>query len=186
MALRLYMCFASHSSQAQGSSSYTDELMFFIFANQSSTSKPDKEDLEKINQDDLEEMDLNGSQISAKVKNSRGYDSQFNEKEVLDIKEEEVIKTVFDKCSSYEENSVANDRFKKGKGYRAVPSPLTGNYMPPKPDLTFARLNDSIYQFKISKAVISLAKDEKDALETSIACVEKPKEDRSNAALIED
>nr|GEW97902.1 retrovirus-related Pol polyprotein from transposon TNT 1-94 [Tanacetum cinerariifolium]GEW98200.1 retrovirus-related Pol polyprotein from transposon TNT 1-94 [Tanacetum cinerariifolium] len=252
MALRLYMCFTSHSSQAQGSSSYTDELMFLFFDNQSSTSQLDKEDLEKINQDDLEEMDLNGrstrnsgnmssdagnaryrgrvsgkrpakeedaqalldealkekedlkakfekfetssknltklldSQISAKVKTSRGYDSQFNEKEVLDIKEEEVIKTVFDNRSSDEENNVANDRFQKGKGYHVVPSPLTRNYMPPKHDLTFAGLNDSIYQFKISKAVISLAKDEKDAPETSIACVEKPKEDRSSAALIED
>nr|GEU59170.1 ribonuclease H-like domain-containing protein [Tanacetum cinerariifolium] len=42
-----------------------------------------------------------------------GYDSLFNENEVLDIKEEEVIETVFDNRSSDEENSVANDRFKK-------------------------------------------------------------------------
>nr|GEU45634.1 hypothetical protein [Tanacetum cinerariifolium] len=85
-----------------------------------------------------------------------------------------------------EENSVANDRFKKGKGYHAVPLPLTGNYMAPKPKLSFARLDDSIYKFKISKTVTSLAKDKKDAPETSAACVEKPKEDRSSAPLIED
>nr|GEZ61437.1 ribonuclease H-like domain-containing protein [Tanacetum cinerariifolium] len=46
-----------HSSQAQGSSSYPDELMFSFFANQSSTPQLDKEDLEQINQDDLEEID---------------------------------------------------------------------------------------------------------------------------------
>nr|GFD32033.1 hypothetical protein [Tanacetum cinerariifolium] len=108
------------------------------------------------------------------------------EKEVLDIKEEEVTETVFDNRSSDEKNSVANDRFKKGEGYHAVPPPLTGNYMPPKPDLSFARLDDSIYMFKISETVISLAKDEKDAPETSTACVEKPKEDRSSAPFIED
>nr|GEU56831.1 hypothetical protein [Tanacetum cinerariifolium] len=126
------------------------------------------------------------SQISAKVKTGLGYDSQFNEKKVLDIKEEKVTETVFDNRSSDEENSVANDRFKKGEGYHAVPPPLTGNYIPPKPDLSFAGRDNSIYKFKISETVTSLAKDEKDAPETSNACVEKSKEDRSKAPLIED
>nr|GFA27825.1 hypothetical protein [Tanacetum cinerariifolium] len=67
----------------------------------------------------------------------QGYDSQFNKKEVLDIKEEEVTETMFDNRSSDEENGIANDRFKKVEGYHAVPPPLTGNYMPPKPDLVF-------------------------------------------------
>nr|GEZ94905.1 hypothetical protein [Tanacetum cinerariifolium] len=111
-------------------------------------------------------------------KTGQGYDSQFNEKEVLDIKEEKVTETVLDNHSSDEQNSVANDRFKKGKGYHAVPPPLTGNYMPPKLDLSFAGLADSIYKFKISETVTSLPKDEKDALKTSTAYVEKPKEDR--------
>nr|GFC08032.1 hypothetical protein [Tanacetum cinerariifolium] len=104
------------------------------------------------------------SQISAKVKTGLGYDSQFNEIEVLDIKEEKMTKTGFDNRSSDEKNSVANDR----------------------PDLSFAGLDDSIYKFKISETVSSLVKDEKDAPETSTACVEKPKEDRSSAPLIED
>nr|GEU66679.1 ribonuclease H-like domain-containing protein [Tanacetum cinerariifolium] len=46
---------------------------------------------------------------------------EFNEKEVLVVKEEEVTEIVFDNCSSDEENSLVNDRFKKGKGYHAVP-----------------------------------------------------------------
>nr|GEX18459.1 putative ribonuclease H-like domain-containing protein [Tanacetum cinerariifolium] len=69
------------------------------------------------------------------VQDGLGYDSQFKEKEVLDIKEEEVTETVFDNPSSDEENSIANDMFKKGVGYHAVPPPLTRNYIPPKPDL---------------------------------------------------
>nr|GEW64381.1 ribonuclease H-like domain, reverse transcriptase, RNA-dependent DNA polymerase [Tanacetum cinerariifolium] len=44
--------------------------------------------------------------------------------------------------------------------------------MPPKPDLSFVGLDDSVYKFKIS--------------ETITACVGKPKEDRSSAPLIED
>nr|GFA70085.1 hypothetical protein [Tanacetum cinerariifolium] len=47
-----------HSSQAQGSSSYADELMFLFFATQSNTSQLDKEDLKQIDQDNLKEMDL--------------------------------------------------------------------------------------------------------------------------------
>nr|GEU68972.1 hypothetical protein [Tanacetum cinerariifolium] len=47
-----------HSSQAQGSSSYDDELMFSYFANQSSSPQLYNKDLEQIDQDDLEEMDL--------------------------------------------------------------------------------------------------------------------------------
>nr|GEZ34922.1 ribonuclease H-like domain-containing protein [Tanacetum cinerariifolium] len=47
-----------HNSQAQGSLSYVDELMFLFFANQSSSPQLGNEDLEQIDQDDLEEMDL--------------------------------------------------------------------------------------------------------------------------------
>nr|GFD31055.1 hypothetical protein [Tanacetum cinerariifolium] len=100
--------------------------------------------------------------------------------------EEEVTETVFDNRSSDEENSLANDRFKKSEGHHAFPSPLTGKYMPPKSDLSFARLNDSIYKFKISEIVTSLTTDEKDAPETSTACVKNPKEDRSSTSLIQD
>nr|GEV32896.1 hypothetical protein [Tanacetum cinerariifolium] len=149
---------------------------------------------EQIDQDDLEEIDLkwdcrsamnsrnrsrDAGNAGAKVKIGLGYDSQFNEKEVLDVKEEEVTETVFDNHSSDEKNSLANDRFKKGKGYHAVPPPLTGNYMPPKSDILFVGLDDSIYKFKISETVTSLAKDEKDNPKTSTSCVEKPKEDRA-------
>nr|GEW94965.1 hypothetical protein [Tanacetum cinerariifolium] len=55
------------------------------------------------------------------VQDGLGYDSQFNEKEVLDVKEEEVTETVFDNRSSDEENSLANDRFKKGSAINKVP-----------------------------------------------------------------
>nr|GEW99757.1 hypothetical protein [Tanacetum cinerariifolium] len=97
-----------------------------------------------------------------------------------------VTETVLDNRSSDEENSLAIDMFKKGEGFHAVPPPLTGNYTPSKPDLYFVRLDDSIYKFKISETVTSLFKDVKDAPETSIAFVEKPKEFRTNALIIQE
>nr|GEW60930.1 hypothetical protein [Tanacetum cinerariifolium] len=170
------MAFTSNPSSSSSSNSELDEAL---------KEKEDlKAKLEKFETSSKDLTKLLDSQISAKVKTDLGYDSEFNKKEMLDIKEEEVTEeevteTVFDNRSSDEKNSVANDRFKKGEGYHAVSPPLTGNYMPPKPDLSFAGLDDSIYKFKISEIVTSLAKDEKDAPETSTACVEKPKEERS-------
>ncbi|GJV77008.1 ribonuclease H-like domain-containing protein [Tanacetum coccineum] len=50
---------SGHNSQGQASSSsYTDDLMFSFFANQSSGPQLDDEDLKQIDHDDLEEMDL--------------------------------------------------------------------------------------------------------------------------------
>nr|GEU49530.1 retrovirus-related Pol polyprotein from transposon TNT 1-94 [Tanacetum cinerariifolium] len=105
---------------------------------------------------------------------------------VQDGIEEEVTKIGFDNRSSDEGNSLAKDRFKKGKGFHAVPPPLTGNYMPPKPGISFAGLDDSIYKFKISEKVTSLTKGEKDAPKTSTTFVETPKKVRPSAPLIQD
>nr|GEV40549.1 hypothetical protein [Tanacetum cinerariifolium] len=70
---------------------------------------------------------------------------------VQDGLEEEVTEIVFDNRSSDEENNLTHDRSKKDEEYHAVPPSLTGNFMPPKPDLSFARLDDSIYKFKIRR-----------------------------------
>ncbi|GJV56741.1 hypothetical protein Tco_1457746 [Tanacetum coccineum] len=47
-----------HNSQKEGYSSYTDELKYSFFANQSSGPQLDHEDLEQVDEFDLEEMDL--------------------------------------------------------------------------------------------------------------------------------
>nr|GEU48082.1 hypothetical protein [Tanacetum cinerariifolium] len=74
-------------------------LMAFI-SNPSTSSSSNSE---------LDEALKEKGDLKAKLEN------QLNEKEVLDIKVEEVTENVFDICSSDEENSVANDRFKKDK-----------------------------------------------------------------------
>ncbi|GKB03677.1 putative ribonuclease H-like domain-containing protein, partial [Tanacetum coccineum] len=49
---------SGYNSQRENSSSYTDELMYSFFANQSSGPYLDHEDLEQLDEFDLEEMDL--------------------------------------------------------------------------------------------------------------------------------
>nr|GEY09582.1 hypothetical protein [Tanacetum cinerariifolium] len=49
---------SDHNSQKEGSLSYTDDLMYSFFANQSSGPQLDYEDLEQVDEFDLEEMDL--------------------------------------------------------------------------------------------------------------------------------
>nr|GEX22464.1 retrovirus-related Pol polyprotein from transposon TNT 1-94 [Tanacetum cinerariifolium] len=130
------MAFTSNPSSSSSSNSELDEAL------------KDKEYLKaKLKKFETSLKNLTkllDSQIRAKVKTGLGYDSQFNEKEVLDAKEKKVTETVFDNRSSDEENSLANDRFKKDEGYHAVPPPLTRNYMPPKSDLSFVGLDDLI------------------------------------------
>nr|GEV77831.1 hypothetical protein [Tanacetum cinerariifolium] len=72
------------------------------------------------------------SQMSAKDKSGLGYGSQIHD-EVLSYKNE-VFESVFDSRSSDVEDSPMNDRFAKVEGMHAVPSPMKGNYMPPKFD----------------------------------------------------
>ncbi|GJY00783.1 putative ribonuclease H-like domain-containing protein [Tanacetum coccineum] len=72
-----------------------------------------------------------------------------------------------------------NLKFKTGKGFHAVPPPHTRNYMPSRPDLSFAGLNDSVYKTKVSETETSISKTSKDI-------VEKPKTVRPSAPIIED
>nr|GEU44570.1 hypothetical protein [Tanacetum cinerariifolium] len=218
-----------HKSQREGSSSYTDELMYSFFSNQSSGPKLDHEDLEQLDEskgnqesrkrdagnirhkardngrrpakqdepkamatidgegidwtghakDDTEDyalMAFNSSnsgsenkvtsyskeyentyaklkklydeqreqigvdsiEIQAytlalkKDKSILGYGTQIHEG-VLSY-ENEVLESVFNSRPSDIEDSPVNDRFEKVEGMRAIPPPMTLNYMPPKSD----------------------------------------------------
>nr|GEV63835.1 ribonuclease H-like domain-containing protein [Tanacetum cinerariifolium] len=73
-------------------------------------------------------------------KTGLGYDGHVNESEVLN--------NVVDSCESDRDDNQVNDRFKKGEGYHAVLPPYTGNYMPQRADLSFDRLDNSVFKFK--------------------------------------
>ncbi|GKB83482.1 putative ribonuclease H-like domain-containing protein, partial [Tanacetum coccineum] len=143
--------------------------------NQLENALKEKDDLklklEKFETSSKNLTKLINSQITAKDKTGLGFDEQVNESEVLD--------NVFDSRESNENDNPVNDRFKKVEGYHAVPPPYTGNYMPSRPDLSFAGLDDSVYKTKVSETETSISKTSKDI-------IEKPKTVRPSAPIIEE
>ncbi|GJW08747.1 ribonuclease H-like domain-containing protein [Tanacetum coccineum] len=127
--------------------------------------------LEKFEESSRNLTKLINSQISAKDKAGLGYDSQ--------MKESEVVHSVFNSRESDVDKSLVNDRFKTGEGFHVVPPPYTENYMPSRPDLSFARLDDFVYKTKLSETETSISMTSKDI-------VEKPKTVRPSAPIIED
>nr|GEY26686.1 ribonuclease H-like domain-containing protein [Tanacetum cinerariifolium] len=87
---------------------------------------------------------------------------------------------------SEEDNNQANDRCKLGKGYHAVPPPYTENLMPPRPDMSFVRLDDSVFKSAISETVTSVHETKTGASRTCKESMKKPKTVRSSALIIED
>nr|GEU46279.1 RNA-directed DNA polymerase, eukaryota [Tanacetum cinerariifolium] len=78
----------------------------------------------------------------------KGYGDQMSKSN------SEVLPSVFDGQTSDGDDNPTNDRFKKDDRYHAVPLPLTGNYMPPLAELSFAGLDDSIYKPTANKASV--------------------------------
>ncbi|GKC96098.1 ribonuclease H-like domain-containing protein, partial [Tanacetum coccineum] len=141
--------------------------------NQLEETLKEKDDL-KLKLEKFEESSKNltkliDSQISAKDKTSFSYDRQMNESEV--------VHSVFNSRESDVDDNPVNGRFKKVEGYHVVPPPYTGNYMPSRPDLSFAGLDDYVYKTKVSETETSISKTSKDI-------IEKPKTIRPSAPII--
>nr|GEV68659.1 uncharacterized mitochondrial protein AtMg00810-like [Tanacetum cinerariifolium] len=124
--------FALMAFSSSGSSSSDTEL------EESLKEKDDlKLKLEKFETSFRNLTNLINSQLSSKDKTGIGYDSQLNERDLNNKSD------VFESASnssvneSEENNNQANDRYKEGEVYHAVPPPYTGNFMPPRPDLSF-------------------------------------------------
>ncbi|GKD30857.1 ribonuclease H-like domain-containing protein, partial [Tanacetum coccineum] len=77
------------------------------------------------------------------------------------------------------------DKCKIGLGYNAIPPPYTGNFMPPKPNLSFSGLEEFVDEPIVSEPIVK-----KHVVETSEAkaSADKPKVVRKNngAPIIED
>ncbi|GKA23772.1 hypothetical protein Tco_0709805 [Tanacetum coccineum] len=74
-----------HSSQGQASSSsYTNDLMFSFFADQSSGQQHDDEDLEQLDQDNLEEIDI-------KWNGDAGYRSRDNTRRTVPVETSDAL-----------------------------------------------------------------------------------------------
>nr|GEZ04022.1 hypothetical protein [Tanacetum cinerariifolium] len=179
--------FALMAYTSQGSSSSDSEKL-----NQLENDLKEKDGLklklEKFETSSKNLTKLINSQISAIDKTGLGYDGQMNESDLNDIhvNKSEVLNNVVDSYESNGDDNQVNDRFKKGEGYHAVPLPYTGNYMPPRADLSFAGLDNSIFKSKVSETITSVPKIETNASKTGKDSMEKPKIVRPSAPLIEE
>ncbi|GJW96201.1 hypothetical protein Tco_0178009 [Tanacetum coccineum] len=80
------------------------------------------------------------------------------------------------------------DRVKKDSGYHAVPPPLTGNYMPPLADLSFAGLDDYVYRPTTNNTTSSVSQVETSITTPNNTSVEMPRVEyvRLSGVIIED
>ncbi|GJY90086.1 putative ribonuclease H-like domain-containing protein [Tanacetum coccineum] len=144
--------------------------------NQLEQTLKEKEDLKaKLEQFETSSKNLTkliNSQISSKDKTGLGYGDQLNEKNSSDSG---LFNSVFDSRSSDGDDNQTNDRFKKDNEYHAVPSSLTGNYIPPLADLSFAGLDDSVYRPTANKTSASVSQVETSNTPPSNTSVEMPR-----------
>ncbi|GJX36534.1 putative ribonuclease H-like domain-containing protein [Tanacetum coccineum] len=78
------------------------------------------------------------------------------------------------------------NRFKKVEGYHAVPPPCIGNYMPSRPDLSFAGLDDFVYKTNVSETISNVPRIESTASKSSKDSLEQPKDVRPSASYLEE
>ncbi|GJY28911.1 ribonuclease H-like domain-containing protein [Tanacetum coccineum] len=157
--------------------------------NQLDKTLREKDDLKaKLEQFETSSKNLNkliNSQISSKDKIVLGYGDQLNEN---DSSGSEFFISVFDSRSSDGDDNQTTDRFKKDNGYHVVPPPLTGNYMPPLTDLSFAGMDDSIYRPTANKTSASVSQIETSITPPSNTSVEMSRVEsvRPSGVIIED
>ncbi|GJY52689.1 hypothetical protein Tco_0443536 [Tanacetum coccineum] len=186
----------AHSSSSSSSNSDTEvrDNSITELKNQLAEALREKDDLklklEKFETSSKKLIDLLNSQISVNNKTGIGFDSQMTKNELHDIHKNnsEVFVSASDSSVNEieEENNQVNDRFKKVKGYHAVPPPYTGNYMPSRPDLSFAGLDDSVYKTNVSETITSVPRNESTASKSSKDNLEQPKDVRPSAPIIEE
>ncbi|GJZ39299.1 hypothetical protein Tco_0585862, partial [Tanacetum coccineum] len=110
---------------------------------------------------------LLNSQMSAKDKNGLGYGTQLDEISNKSETDSEISMSVFEVRSSDEEITPANDRFSKADGYHVVPPPITGNFLTPRADISFAGLDEYAIRKKIIESKITEPKDDTSESKTS-------------------
>ncbi|GKB20670.1 hypothetical protein Tco_0854593 [Tanacetum coccineum] len=110
---------------------------------------------------------LLNSQMSAKDKNGLGYGTQLDEMSNKSETDSEISMSVFEVRSSDEEITPANDRFSKADGYHVVPPPITGNFLTPRADISFAGLDEYAIRKKIIESKTTKPKDDTSESKTS-------------------
>ncbi|GJX15020.1 hypothetical protein Tco_0206778 [Tanacetum coccineum] len=102
--------------------------------------------------------------MNANDKNGLGYGRQMDEMSSNHETDSENSLSIFEVRSSDEENTPENDRFLKN-GYKAFPPPITGNFLTPRADISFAgKTNDANTEKpkSVSESVVSNPKINRD------------------------
>ncbi|GKA02358.1 hypothetical protein Tco_0675023 [Tanacetum coccineum] len=76
--------------------------------------------------------------MSARDKTGLGYGTQLNEMSNNSETDSEISLSVFYVRSSDEENTPTNDMFFKADRFHAIPPSITGNFLTPRADISFA------------------------------------------------
>nr|GEU89204.1 hypothetical protein [Tanacetum cinerariifolium] len=197
-ALMAFSSLGSSNSDTENKAFFKEDISFLKYdanvrdnsitelKNQSEEYLKEKDDLklklEKFETSSKNLTNLINSQISLKDKTGLGYDSQLNERDLNN--KSDVFESASDSSmnESEENNNQANDRYKVGEGYHAVLPPYTGNFMPPRFNLSFAGLDDSIFNSAICETVTSVPKSETSASKTSKVPVNTAKQSSPRAA----
>nr|GEX19047.1 ribonuclease H-like domain-containing protein [Tanacetum cinerariifolium] len=145
-------------SQKECSSSNTDEVVYSFFANQSSAPQLDYDDLEKINDDDMKEMDLKWqvAMISMRIKKFHkrtGKKLQFDTKDPVDFDKTKVECFNCHKMRNFARDCIAKGNYdsrRRDDGYNGNKAKDNGSdnediftelarmgYEKPPPKLTF-------------------------------------------------
>ncbi|GJV19562.1 putative ribonuclease H-like domain-containing protein [Tanacetum coccineum] len=85
------------------------------------------------------------------------------------VYEEDIAFLKYD-VSQMNENELHDSHLNK-----RIPPPYTGNYMPSKPDLSFAGLDDSVYKTNVSETISSVPRIESTTSKSSKDSLEQPK-----------
>ncbi|GJT74168.1 putative ribonuclease H-like domain-containing protein [Tanacetum coccineum] len=117
----------------------------------SSSSSSSSSDNEIENQEESSKglNKLLNSQMSAKDKYGLGYGTQLDEMSNKSETDSEISLSVFEVRLSDKEITPANDKFSKAVGYHAVPLLITGNFLTPRADISFACLDEYAIRKKI-------------------------------------
>ncbi|GJS94420.1 ribonuclease H-like domain-containing protein [Tanacetum coccineum] len=121
--------------------------------------------------------ELLNSQLSARDKTGLGYGTQLNEISNNSETDSEISLSVFYVRSSDEENIPVNDSFSKVDGFHAVPPPITGKFLTPRADISFAGLDEYAIRKKIIESKITdlNTKTSETVGKTNEANTQKPK-----------
>nr|GEW57315.1 putative ribonuclease H-like domain-containing protein [Tanacetum cinerariifolium] len=157
-----------HNSQKEGSSSYTDDLMYSFFADQSSGPQLDHEDHEQVDEFDLEEMDLKWQVFMISTRLKKFYKKTrrklpFDAKEPVGFDKSKTghakdetgdYALMFYNSSNSGSNTKMSAKDKSGLGYGSqihdgvlsyeneiFASVVNRNYMPPKFDFRIDETN---------------------------------------------